>query len=172
MPPDLPHRGSIVGGSAIHNKEIQGKPYPNHVIAMTELEWIEWPMEELSKIMESEKTVQASFYTILYGEILDTLRDNRNKKRTGEYQQILAACLADGRVHSTQRRLLEDCRGRLGISDEEHDNMLRDLGWSHEDWLRGVLEQEVASTSDSAAKLEQAIGQIAEVVHNLRHQPA
>lgn len=136
------------------------------VIAKTAIEWIEWNVEDLRSIMEAEKTVQASFYSILYGEILETLKDGEDQKRTGEYKQVLAACLADGKLYENQRRLLEDSRQRLRISDEEHASMLSDLGWDHDAWLRGVLQPTKAT--DTVAQLEKAVAIMNETIRSIR----
>ncbi|CAE8642514.1 unnamed protein product, partial [Polarella glacialis] len=68
-------RGSVIGGSALVDKSITGKPYPSDVIASEPMEWVEWELQDLQRIIDAPqwRAVQASFYHLLYVELIGTL---------------------------------------------------------------------------------------------------
>jgi len=74
-----PVRGSVIGGSAIVDSELVGQVYPTQVLATTDVEWIEWRVDDLLTLIHAQKmrALQASFYQLLYVELIDTLKRDR-----------------------------------------------------------------------------------------------
>ncbi|CAE7802082.1 mei2 [Symbiodinium sp. KB8] len=76
---EVPVRGSVVGGSALVDGAVSEKPYPFDIVAAEDTEWLEWDLEDLQSIIDAQgwRAVQASFYHLLYVEILRTLDRHR-----------------------------------------------------------------------------------------------
>jgi CRP-like cAMP-binding protein len=171
-----PVHGSIIGGAALGEPEKLARPYPNDVVAMTGVEWIDWDVEDLRRLMEEEKAIQASFYSILFGEILKTLRSDSGKQKTKHYQSLLAAVVADGVVSDEERQVLEEYKERLQINEQDHLSMLQELGWSKEAWEQGCrggkqhADRRPQTSGDAAEQLEQAAFLIERVMLTLRGQ--
>lgn len=170
----LVSHGSVMGGKALAEPDVRKKMYPNDIYAVTSVEWVEWGVEDLLRLMEEESSIQASFYSVLFGEILQTLRSSAcsNKQKTKHYQSIVAAVIADGLVTAQEREVLEDYKEKLSISDEVHWKMLRDLGWTQEAWINGSKDGHrrifLSSTNDHTTHLQEAIEIIEGVAYDLR----
>ncbi|CAE7591932.1 TMEM65, partial [Symbiodinium sp. CCMP2456] len=61
-------RGSIVNGTAIAHPPRIEEPYPNDVVAKTNVEWVEWDYADLMDAMKEDPTIQASVVSILFHE--------------------------------------------------------------------------------------------------------
>lgn len=83
-----PVRGSVVGGSALVEPNVTSKAYPADIIAAEPTEWLEWDYDDLQRIIDAPgwRAVQASFYHLLYLELLGTLDRDRASRKTAEAQ--------------------------------------------------------------------------------------
>jgi len=181
----VPSRGSIIGGTAIALPEKLGSAYPNDVVASKTAEWIEWDLSELQSLMSEVKTIQGSFYSMLYHELISTLSKEASTKQLEKYQLLLSAVVSDGVVDEKEREFLDQHMEKLRVSEEEHFRLLADLGWTREDWERGsttgpgqgrwgllhgssVHRRTATSSGESAAQLQRAVALIEGVVQSMR----
>lgn len=83
-----PVRGSVIGGSALVEETVTGKTYPADIVAAEATEWVEWDYDDLQRIIDASgwRAVQASFYHMLYMELLGTLDRDLAARRTNEEQ--------------------------------------------------------------------------------------
>jgi len=75
----LPTRASVIGGSALVDKDVVLRPYPNDVVAATNLEYIQWEVDDLNRVVDAPKwrALQASIYYWLYVDLIGTLDRDR-----------------------------------------------------------------------------------------------
>lgn len=87
--PLIPTRGSTIGGSAIADPVITDSPYPFHVVACRPTEWIEWDLTELTRLLDTESnaSIRAAFYSLLYIELLSTLNKDRSVRLLRKRQE-------------------------------------------------------------------------------------
>lgn len=123
-------RGSIVNGTAIAHPPRIEEPYPNDVVAKTNVEWVEWDYADLMDAMKEDPTIQASVVSILFHEMVDYVRLDNPTQRSRLYKVLMMAVLADEKVDSSERRLLSKYREDHKITEEEHEAILLELGWT------------------------------------------
>ena len=70
--PELSHltRGCIIGGSALVEPELTGRPYPNTVILTRKAKYLEWQTESLRAAMKEDKSVEAAVLSTLYLDLV------------------------------------------------------------------------------------------------------
>eukprot|EP00931_Biecheleriopsis_adriatica_P056814 TRINITY_DN33694_c0_g1_i1.p1 TRINITY_DN33694_c0_g1~~TRINITY_DN33694_c0_g1_i1.p1 ORF type:complete len:685 (-),score=88.44 TRINITY_DN33694_c0_g1_i1:26-1960(-) len=78
----VPVRGSVIGGSALVDKSLPSKPFPLTIVAETPIEYVEWNLQDLEEIFGTPKmrALQASFYHLLYVEIIWTIDRHRKSE--------------------------------------------------------------------------------------------
>ncbi|CAE7436524.1 TMEM65 [Symbiodinium natans] len=137
-------RGSVVNGTAIaHPPRIQ-EPYPNDVVAKTAVEFLEWDYTDLMDAIKEDPAIQASIVSILFHEMVDYVRLENPTQRCRLYKLLLMAVVADGKVDSAERRLLGKIREDHKITEEEHETILLEIGWTQVGWQRGWMNPEMA----------------------------
>ncbi|CAE8606709.1 unnamed protein product [Polarella glacialis] len=181
----VPSRGSIIGGSALADKSKINRVYPNTVISSTSVEWIEWSLDDLLELMEKDKAYQASFYSILYGEMKTTVKADHASQEYKHYHSLLSAVLADGVVDQKERDFLHSWRQDHSITEQDHSNILQDLGWCQDGWDRGSMDAQQRrlnvlalnsqasgaqpmTPEDACRSLEHATALIDGVLHRMR----
>ena len=60
--------------------------------------------------------------------------------RLREYEVMTRAMLADGLLHPLERDMLSDYAGKHGVSEAEHASTVRALGWTLDEFERGVKQ--------------------------------
>ena len=64
--------------------------------------------------------------------------ENDHVARMKEYEVMTRAVLSDGLVHPLERDMLNDFAQKHGLSEGEHAQVVKDLGWSMQEFDRGV----------------------------------
>ncbi|KAL1502938.1 hypothetical protein AB1Y20_011009 [Prymnesium parvum] len=140
-------RGSIIGGTALIEPELMGKPYPNTVEVTQRTKYLVWKTAELRAAMKEDKSVEAAVFSTLYLDLVQGLRQQKRRaslagggaeQREGaghdegrkSYQTMLQAVVADGVVHPLERQLLGQVAEKHSIRPEEHERMLESVGWT------------------------------------------
>lgn len=147
-------RGCIIGGTALIEPNLMGKPYPNSVEVSTRLKYLEWKTDELKEAMREDKSVESAVFSTLYLNLVQGLRQQRHDRKQREQQQegevqerkegrkeyelMLRAVVADGLVHPLERTLMAQISDKHGILAREHEAMLHDLGWTVAEWEQGI----------------------------------
>ena len=70
-----------------------------------------------------------------------------------EYEVMMKAVLADGLAHPLEKAMLRDFARKHNVGESYHNDMLLRLGWSLQEWERGVkagLEQDRQATAAAA----------------------
>jgi len=151
-------RGSIVNGTAIAHPPRIEEPYPNDVVAKTNVEWVEWDYADLMDAMKEDPTIQASVVSILFHEMVDYVRLDNPTQRSRLYKVLMMAVLADGKVDSSERKLLSKYREDHKITEEEHEAILLELGWTQVGWQRGWMNPEMAFQVHTEAGVPESTG--------------
>jgi len=132
-------RSSLIGAKGFVDEAYVAKPFPNNVVASTHLEWMEWDLDELEELTESKVAIRGSFVSLLYTEVIAKVNADKAGQSSRQYRELLAAVTADGYIDDKERTLLLQHKKDLRITDEEHNEILADLGWSVEAWDRGTI---------------------------------
>jgi len=133
----LPCRGSIIGGTSLVHHESRKNPRPCDVVVTKPMSYIEWSFKDLWRFMDEEQSIRTSFHSMLYVELLQNIRSSSLKQKE-QYRSLMEVVLVDGVVHDQERDVLMKFKQKLHISDEEHEEILGELGWSAEAWRRGT----------------------------------
>jgi len=162
---EVPLRGSIMGGAALTDPSLLDKPHRQTCIASTSVEWLEWNINDLNELMQEVHSIQGSFYSMLYGELLTGLQTEERKNQLERYQAVLVAVIADGFVDEKEKNLIRDFQKMLDISEYEHVRCLQDQGWTVQGWDRGYMESVKDRASEPSRK---ARGHIVESTQELQ----
>lgn len=183
-----PVRGSIIGGSAIVDRQLLKQTFPNDVVATTPVEYLQWDLDALCELMSEEKAIQASMYGMLYGELLRNVGKDKHNQQFDNYLVLLEAVVADGIVDSKEKTFIEAYQEKWSISEEDHLYALREVGWTKQGWeagsMGGTLRSFVQRSRSSRApgtetlqrelvasitNLEEALPLFEEAVKNMRN---
>jgi len=104
-----PIRGCVIGGTALLDESVRHKPYPSTVIAAEPTRVVEWSYSALRKEMDDDKSIEAAICSILYFDLVEGLRRQRN-----------------GGAPSTRAGApVSSDKGAAGVGDE-HDDHVQD----------------------------------------------
>mmetsp|Transcript_17780 Transcript_17780/g.51918 ORF Transcript_17780/g.51918 Transcript_17780/m.51918 type:complete len:443 (-) Transcript_17780:136-1464(-) len=144
-------RGSIIGGTALVNMSVIRDPYPNTVVASKRSEVLEWNIAELRKQMKEDKAIEAAVFSTLYLDLVEGLqRQRKDQQRLAsvdrelkdqalhEFSILIKAVISDGMVHPSERQMVREFMATNDISRADLGNLIEDLGWTLEDWDKGV----------------------------------
>lgn len=159
-------RGSIIGGTCLIDPKLKATdlPYPYEVKTTTKTCLIEWNTAKLHELMEEDKAVESAIVSMLYVDLAESMRrstraskqqaltsgdsgfgmphehDSEYYKFMADYKIVLQVALADGFVHVAERRLCDEVRRRRGLSEEDHQITLKDLGWTPKEFDAGTKQ--------------------------------
>lgn len=77
---DPPIRGCVIGGTALLDGNVRKHPYPSTVIAAENTRVVEWQYGTLRKEMDEDKAIEAAICSILYFDLVEGLRRNRETR--------------------------------------------------------------------------------------------
>jgi CRP-like cAMP-binding protein len=150
MLPSHVARGCIIGGTALVDGTLAGRPYPNTVTLNQRTKYLEWNTEELRKVMREDKSIEAAVLSTLY---VDLIRGKRAQKSLAlredeetraslrhEYELVLRAVLADGLVHPLEKAMLSDYAAKHHVSESDLNELLASQGWSRREFDSGLKD--------------------------------
>jgi len=132
----VPFRGSVIGGQALADRTLAGKPYPYDIYAHGPVEFIEWDLQDIYDITAEVPALQAAFFSMLIQDIVK----GKTSKHLEVYQAVLEVVVADNFVSSEEEALIDSARKRFGVSEQEHFNLLGELGWTRQRWEQSCDE--------------------------------
>ena len=144
-------RGCIIGGTALVDASIAGRPYPNTVSLTQRTKYLEWSIDELRAAMKEDKGVEAAVLSTLYLDLIRGRREQRLSQKARddeetraalvrEYGTMLRAVLADGLVHPLEKAMLADYASKHAVSKDEHRSFLVAEGWTDLEFEHGVKD--------------------------------
>jgi hypothetical protein len=142
-------RGNIIGGSALLETGIEGRPYPNDVVLSSRTRYVEWRTDELSAAMREDKTVEAAMVSTLYRDVVGGMKAQKRhdehrlsqqaaRSREEDYLVMLRMAVADGLVHPRERQVLDQYAAKVGMTEREQEAFLSKVGWTVQEWEEGV----------------------------------
>ena len=102
----------------------------NDVVGKVESAVYRWTFADLDVMLAQEPGVALAFERLM--SIDSTRKMVANSTESTKYRLVLTGALIDGRVDDVKRELLRDYRARHEVKDEEHQECLKELGWSNE----------------------------------------
>lgn len=102
----------------------------NDVVAKVESAVYRWTFADLDTMLSQEPGVALAFERLM--SIDSTRKMVANSTESTKYRLVLTGALIDGRVDDAKRELLREYRARHEVKDEEHQECLKELGWSNE----------------------------------------
>lgn len=143
-------RGSIIGGTALVDTDVVDKPYPNRVVATSQMSFLEWKIDELKEQMRSDKAIEAAVFSTLYLDLVEGLKRARSTSRSHhlasgtdkaqklhEFSILMKAVVSDGMIHPAERRMVHDFMAEGDITAEELQDMLASMGWTAHEFDSG-----------------------------------
>jgi len=153
-------RGCIIGGTALLEDQVIGKPYPNRVVADTKTTYVSFELNLLQELMAEQPPIQAAIFQCLYMDMLkkaqstakalDSATQVSKKAREKiqmlkegqleqEYTVLMKAVLADGLVHPMEAQMVQQWRAtNPHFPESTHLKVLDQLGWTDEEYRTGV----------------------------------
>ena len=98
--------------------------------------WV-WKADDLRSLVETNPSLGLSVRAMLHDELLKFNQGALAYARVGSYKQLLRGVTVDGEVNAEERTFVEGFRRRVGLSDGEHVQCLKALGWSEAQWKCG-----------------------------------
>ena len=155
--------GSVIGGTALVDQSVLGRPYPNQLRAVGSIVYIRWDVKALLELLKRERLLESAFIHSLYIDLIEGLRRNRQEtkreasqeelchKETHEvatklmkYQAMLKEALDAGEeqgfVPPSQKRKVMRFATEQGVTRNQRTTILASMGWTEEDWLVGARD--------------------------------
>ena len=63
-------RGCIIGGTALVDAHVKGRPYPNRVVLTSRTKYLAWRTDELRQAMRDDKSIEAAVLSTLYLDLV------------------------------------------------------------------------------------------------------
>ena len=146
--------GCIIGGTAIVDKDVLQKSYPNRIIANTDgskpdlnCVTIEWNVHKLIEHMNKDKEVEAALLHLLYYELITHFRRERHEKlgrkatmaiktKLQIYKSKVESCILgaqrqeDGQIHLNPRdkKIVREFRMKERITPMQKAAILKGVG--------------------------------------------
>ena len=77
--------GSVIGGTALVDQSVLGRPYPNQLRAVGSIVYIRWDVKALLELLKRERLLESAFIHSLY---IDLIEGRKSKQKSVEAVQI------------------------------------------------------------------------------------
>jgi len=71
--------GAVIGGTALADQSVLGRPYPNQLRAKGDVEYIVWEVKELAALLKKDRLLESAFIHSLYIDLIEGLRRFRKE---------------------------------------------------------------------------------------------
>ena len=155
----------VIGGTALVDKSVLEKNYPNTVIASAdEVEYISWDVHELSEYLEKHSNVRIAMLHTLHWSLIQALRrksdegklssqdqdtkineeamkltkeEIERRKSRERYELVVHSVLLDSKVSPQERDFVDALRLKYDLDQSFHEECLVSCGWNKSDWEAG-----------------------------------
>lgn len=104
----------------------------------------------------SRKSMKEASTKAQVKDLWGKLHNSVPEARRGMYLSMLEMAVSNGNIDAEQKDLCKTFRDRHKISDEEHEHLLQDLGWTPLEFENGVLMRRQRMLSTIRDRLEDA----------------
>eukprot|EP00520_Triparma_pacifica_P004338 CAMPEP_0118649366 /NCGR_PEP_ID=MMETSP0785-20121206/9665_1 /TAXON_ID=91992 /ORGANISM="Bolidomonas pacifica, Strain CCMP 1866" /LENGTH=283 /DNA_ID=CAMNT_0006541649 /DNA_START=520 /DNA_END=1368 /DNA_ORIENTATION=+ len=150
--------GNFIAEAGLHAGSMVKGPIKTSgtVRADTECKILSFNRKDLVELMESNKSLKKSMQSALSWDIVTKLKaqrhriqeggisntkkwtEKRNAQTDDRYKSLLEAMIQGGEVTQQEKGVIEKYRVIHVVNDDVHSRILKELGWSKDDWERGV----------------------------------
>ncbi|OLP97845.1 hypothetical protein AK812_SmicGene19784 [Symbiodinium microadriaticum] len=139
----------------------------NLMVMVALAQGVEWWMRPPIMSLEMMNVLMAVALTLMPPDrcsekmrsfMVDYVRLDNPTQRSRLYKVLMMAVLADEKVDSSERRLLSKYREDHKITEEEHEAILLELGWTQVGWQRGWMNPEMAVQVHTEAGVPESTG--------------
>eukprot|EP00908_Phaeocystis_cordata_P021295 Transcript_3644.p2 GENE.Transcript_3644~~Transcript_3644.p2 ORF type:complete len:261 (-),score=92.40 Transcript_3644:153-935(-) len=100
---------------------------------------LEWNAEELKSMLKRNPDLGICFRGALRGALLDQHSSSLSQAHLNAYTHVLAGVAGDGTVTADERQFCSEFRKRHGVSDAQHADALKAMGWTPAAFEAGKL---------------------------------
>ena len=100
-----------------------------------------WRREALRTLFFRFPSLSVGWHAVVSSDLLARLSEARHLSLHTGYRLLLLGICAEGSVTSKQRSAADEYRRLNGISDDDHQRTLTDLGWTTSEWQKGSKKQ-------------------------------
>lgn len=125
-------------GAAEQSQESQQgqKGYAN-VISEEDCIVYYWKFNDLIRLMDEHPSLSLVFERCISDDLNRKMTSSWEEEIKTRYRQLLTGAISDGEVKDQTKTMLEKFRNTYTISSNDHDQMLRELDWTQEDFQAG-----------------------------------
>jgi len=98
------------------------------VVAKTDCVVLAWEFAALDEMLEEDSSVALAFERLMSSDLQKKVL--ANSTQSSKYRYVLKGCLLDGQVDEGRRKLLQQYRASHGVTEAEHLDCLKEIGWS------------------------------------------
>eukprot|EP00981_Chlorochromonas_danica_P008054 scaffold1946_cov188-Ochromonas_danica.AAC.17 len=105
------------------------------------MEWIVyyWRFKDLRTLKQHHPSIGLTLERCLSDDLNRKMLTTWSSETKERYKQLLLGATSDGQVADHVKLMLKNVRDRWGISESDHLNLLRGLGWSAAEYNTGFL---------------------------------
>jgi CRP-like cAMP-binding protein len=96
-----------------------------------------WRFRELHELMMTCPSVGFVFERLLSTDLNKKITKQWDEETKLRYRQLLAGGLMDGEINELEKKILHEFRIKFKISLTEHEDLLKELGWTNEEYSLG-----------------------------------
>ena len=98
------------------------------VVARTECVLLAWKFDELDEMLSQDDGVALAFERLMSSDLQRKVLASNTQQ--SKYRYVLKGALLDGAVDEARRQLLKQYREEHSVSEAEHAEVLREIGWT------------------------------------------
>jgi len=96
-----------------------------------------WNKSDLKKLFFAQPTLALGWNAILSYDLLSKLKEQQEFQEFTHYKMFLYGILSGDSVSKSEKKAAESYRAQYEITDQMHEEALKEHGWSLADWERG-----------------------------------
>ena len=100
-----------------------------------------WRREALRSLFFRFPSLSVGWHATVSSDLVARLSEARHLSLHNGYKLLLLGICAEGSVTNKQRIAADEYRRLNGISEEDHQRTLSDLGWTESEWQKGTKKQ-------------------------------
>lgn len=91
-------------------------------------------------MLKEKSETSSKLRAVLTSSVMQKLIDIGQMNTRSKYITLLGACAADGAINALEKKVLKEYAQSHGISQQDHVECLATIGWTEEEYHKGILK--------------------------------
>lgn len=132
-----PVLGLGTGSSQQQDKDDEGQFGHADAVAVDDCTVYYWRFKDLRRMKSAYPSMGMAVERCISDDLNRKMHSTWEKEVRERYKQLLLGATSDGQVTEHVKTLLSRCRKKFNVSDVDHLRMLKEVGWSIEEYTTG-----------------------------------